>query len=646
MGTTLYGNTTDDMGFYERMVKLPNGDLLATWNREFPVATGWSGMKSFYFYKSSDGGNTWTHYSTLDPSSYTGLSRDKMGMCGLYVFPQALGDFPAGTLLFATSDWNSSSAYCIHLWRSTDGGATWTLHGNLAPRGTNASTVWEPEFSVSSDGRLVCYYSDERQAGYDQCLALETSSDGGLTWSNYTIIVGESDPNWVRGQNESLWRPGMPRVTKLPNGTYFMAYENIAAGHGGIITCRTSSDGINWGNAANLGTAVTAASGESAYQCPAIACVDDGTPYGRLFLRGMNDSCSPSLCFTSTDGGSTWGLIDAPLTAVRKEAVGSAWSGTFVAIGNRLIELNNAYNGSYNEIRCGSGLLYGNQLIVSDADYRLVNTANNYCIDDAGGSTEWGNQLILWPANNLKTQQWHTTQTAAEDYFTLICNFSNLALDNPNGSLTVGQHMVQWDINYSNAQKWRFVPTGTGSFRIQNQRSGYYLDTENQSTASHAYLVQNSYSNSSTQKWTVERVYEIARLRSSNISDCHVYHNSSGRLLIANASTTMGLSSSQWRVVPGIADANCVSFESVDQPGYYLRHYEGNAILSQNDGTTTFAQDATWRKHSALDGAGGVSFETYNYSGIYLRHYNSYLIISQISTALERQDASFFMTLQ
>lgn len=644
VGTTFYGNTTDNRCFYERAVKLPNGDLLATWQRAFPIATNWTGMKSFYFYKSSDNGKTWSYVSELDPSSYAGLSRDKMGMPGLYVLPQALGNYPAGTILFATSDWNTNSSYCLHIWRSSDNGATWTLHGNLAARGTGSQSVWEPEFTVSSDGRLVCYYSDERQAGYDQCISLETSSDGGVTWSNYSILAGQYDADWVRGVDPSLWRPGMPRVLKLKDGTYFMAYENIAEGYGGIISCRTSADGINWGGQTLLGTTVTS-SGCSAYQCPMVTWIDDGSTYGRIFLRGMNDTCSPSLCFTSTDKGSTWQLIDAPLTAVRDESVASGWSGTFLSVGSKLVEINNSYNDTYNEIRCGTGILYGNQLVVSGADYKITNLASGYCIDDAGGSLDWGNQLIQWSDNGLHTQSWHSVNVTGE-YFAWICNFSSLAMDNPSGSLTSGTRIQQWDVNYSPAQCWKLIPDGSGHFKIQNEYSGLYLDTEGQSTALHAYIIQNASSASNTQKWVVQRIYEIARLRSSNISDCHVYHDSSNNVLIANESTSLSLKSSQWRIVPGIADSSCISFESVDNPGYYLRHYNGNVIISQNDGSSVFKSDATWRVHAALDGSGGVSFETYNFSGIYMRHYNSYLIISQISTSLDQQDASFFMTYQ
>lgn len=646
-GTLIYGNSDDDRCFYERMVQLPNGDLLATWQREFPLVTDWSGMKSFYFYKSSDQGKTWTFLSELDPSDHPGLSRDKMGMPGLFVLPQQMGEYPAGTILFATSDWDINAEYCVHIWRSTDNGQTWTLHSSLAPRGedtvSGTASVWEPEFIVSSDGHLVCFYSDERQPGFDQCLAYEVSTDGGVTWDGYTIIAGEYDEDWRRGIDPSLWRPGMPRVLKLKDGTYFMAYENIAAGHNGIVTCRTSSNGIDWGPVTTVGTPVTA-EGTAAYQCPEIAYIDDGSTYGRIFLRGMNDTCSSSQLFASSDKGQTWQLIDAPLTSVRQESVGSGWSGTLVAASNKLIELNNCFNGSFNEIRCGSGTLYGDQLIVDGADYKVVNAASGLCLDDAGGSMDWGNEMILWESNGLETQSWNFAN--GPDGYTLVCNFSGLALDNPNGSLTAGTRIVQWDKNYSTAQQWRLAPQGDGTFKIQNVASGLYLDTEGSSTQAHAYVVQNHESSSATQTWTLERIFETVRLRSSNINDCHVYHDGAGNVLIANKTTALPYSSSLWRAVPGLADANGVSFESVDQPGYYLRHYEGKLIISQDDGSEIFKQDATWRMSAGLADPDGASFASYNISGTYMRHFNSYLMISPVSTELEKADATFMLAWQ
>ena len=634
-GITIYGDSSHKNSFYERVVRLDNGDLLATWMREFPINTNWSGMLNPQFYKSTDEGKTWNLCSELVPENY-GISKDKIGMPGMYVFPQSVGGFPAGTILYATSDWNAESDYCIHIWRSTDRGNSWQLHGELAPRGNRS--VWEPEFAISSDGRLICYYSDERQPGYDQCISYEISNDGGLTWGGYTIVAGEYEEGWTVGISEGNWRPGMPRVLKLKNGTYLMAYENICAEPNGIITVRHSADGIDWGNPMELGIQVT--DGESiARQCPMIAWIDDGSENGRIFLRGMNDNCSPSQCFTSTDNGYTWSVIDAPLTAVRNEGVGSGWSGTFLAIGNKLLEINNYYNGSYNEIRCATGVLYGNQMIISGADYRIVNTASGLCMDNPAGSMEQGTRMIVWSDNGLKTQSWHF-EDMENGLYKIRNNHSGLILDNANGSGQSGSAVQQWEDNGALAERWTLENAGDGFFRIKNRAGELYIDAENQSAELHANLVQLPYSDSATQKWRIERIYEKTRFESCNISGTFIRHTN-GNIIISKEFTNLPIQDSEWRVVSGLADSSCISIESVNYPGYYLRHCNGKLQLSEDDGSALMRADATWRLQSGLADNRQVSLESYNIAGNYLRHRDGVLYISEIFTDLDRADATF-----
>lgn len=635
-GTTIYGDTSNRNSFYERAVELSNGDLLATWMREFPLNTNWAGMQNPQFYKSSDEGKTWNICSEIIPENY-GISGDKLGMPGLYVFPQALGNYPAGTILYASSDWNREDDYCIHIWRSTDNGSSWQLHSELAPRGNRS--VWEPEFAVSADGRLICYYSDERQEGYDQCIAYEISNDGGLTWGGYTIVAGEYEAGWTAGVSEGNWRPGMPRILQLKDGSYIMAYENISAVPNRAISIRHSADGLEWGGQLEYGIIVT--DGEyTAHQCPMIALIDDGTTYGRLFLRGMNDDCSPSQCFTSTDNGYTWSLIDAPLTAVRNESVGSGWSGTFLALDDKLLEINNYYNGTYNEIRCATGMLYGNQLIVSGADYKIVNSSNGLCMDDPAGSLVQGTQMILWTENGMKTQSWHL-EDMGTGLYKIKSNYSNLVLDNVNGSNQSGSVVQQWEDNGASAERWMLEMAGNGLFRIKNQAGGLYLDTANQSTDLHAGLVQTPYSNSNTQKWGLERIYEKTRFESYNISGTFIRHASNGDIIIDNQFTSLPLQDSEWRIVAGLADASCISIESVNCPGYYLRHCNGKLQLSADDGTSLMKADATFIVQDGLANAEMISLESYNIPGNYIRHRNGILYISTISSDLDRADATF-----
>lgn len=634
-GTTIYGDAGTPHCFYERMVQLPDGTLLATWLREFPVNSGWAGMQAPQFFASTDGGGTWSLRSEITPEN-DGISRDKLGMPGLFVLPQQLGEYPAGTILYAVSDWDTENEYTIHIWRSTDQGASWQLHSQLAPRA--GRSTWEPEFAVSADGRLVCYYSDERQSGYDQCIAYEVSADGGVSWGGYTIVAGEYEEGWVPGVSEGNWRPGMPRVQKLRDGSYLMAHENINADPNGAVTLRRSADGLSWGDALELGSLVTTGAA-TAFQCPTLALVDDGSRYGRLFLRGMNDDCSPSFCFTSTDNGYTWSLIDAPLTAVRNESRGSSWSGTFIASGARLMELNNYFNGEYNEIRFGTGTLYGDQLVVSGADYKLVNTASGLCMDDPAGSMEQGTQMILWTDNSLKTQSWHLEEDAGA--YKLRCNYSGLVLDNREGSSEPGAVVRQWEDNGAPAERWALEACGDGAFRIKNVYGGLYIDVESGQEPLHAPLVQMPLSDSATQKWRLERIYEIVRLGSYNISGTFVRHAADGTVRIDSEFTAQPLKDSEWRVVPGLADSSCVSLESVNRPGCYLRHRDGRLTLSQDDGTDLMHGDATWKRVPGLADAGCVSLESYNIPGNYIRHRDGVLYITGITSQLDQADATF-----
>jgi len=103
-------------------------------------------------------------------------------------------------------------------------------------------------------------------------------------------------------------------------------------------------------------------------------------------------------------------------------------------------------------------------------------------------------------------------------------------------------------------------------------------------------------------------------------------------------------SDSQWRVVPGLADPNAVSFESKSKPGFYLRHYNYLLRIDQSDGSSTFRADATFYQVPGLANGGWSSFRSYNVTNYYMRHQDGLLRISPISSDLDRQDATFQIT--
>ncbi|WP_276354208.1 AbfB domain-containing protein [Cohnella caldifontis] len=100
---------------------------------------------------------------------------------------------------------------------------------------------------------------------------------------------------------------------------------------------------------------------------------------------------------------------------------------------------------------------------------------------------------------------------------------------------------------------------------------------------------------------------------------------------------------SRFRMVPGLADSAGVSFESVNFPGYYLRHYNYVLRLDRNDGSSIFQQDATFYQTAGLANASQASFKSYNFPTYYIRQSSYQLRIDPISTATEKQDATFIV---
>jgi len=77
-----------------------------------------------------------------------------------------------------------------------------------------------------------------------------------------------------------------------------------------------------------------------------------------------------------------------------------------------------------------------------------------------------------------------------------------------------------------------------------------------------------------------------------------------------------------WKIVPGLADSSCYSFESRNYPGEYLRHRDFRVYREAGDGSALFRADATF---CAVPGSGGVRLSASNFPGQYLRHYHAEL---------------------
>ncbi len=106
----------------------------------------------------------------------------------------------------------------------------------------------------------------------------------------------------------------------------------------------------------------------------------------------------------------------------------------------------------------------------------------------------------------------------------------------------------------------------------------------------------------------------------------------------------VGSADAQFTVRPGLADPDAVSVESVNFPGFFLRHQGNTLILGSDDNSDSFAADATWWLRPGLAESSLISFEAYNMPGSYIGKQFGVTALFQLTdttTTIQREDATF-----
>ncbi|MBT2234303.1 alpha-L-arabinofuranosidase B [Nonomuraea sp. NEAU-A123] len=97
--------------------------------------------------------------------------------------------------------------------------------------------------------------------------------------------------------------------------------------------------------------------------------------------------------------------------------------------------------------------------------------------------------------------------------------------------------------------------------------------------------------------------------------------------VITSSSSSLDKSDASWIVRSGLAGSSCLSFESRNYPGDYLRHQNYQLYRQHNDGSSLFAADATFCPQTGKSGQ-GTSFASYNFPTRFIRHYNNIVYIA------------------
>jgi len=96
---------------------------------------------------------------------------------------------------------------------------------------------------------------------------------------------------------------------------------------------------------------------------------------------------------------------------------------------------------------------------------------------------------------------------------------------------------------------------------------------------------------------------------------------------VSSGSSALDKNDASWIVRRGLANPSCVSFESRNYPGDFLRHSNFQLFRQPMDGSALFRADATFCPEAGKSGQ-GMSFRSFNFSTRYLRHFNNTLYIA------------------
>ncbi|KAH7369515.1 alpha-L-arabinofuranosidase [Rhexocercosporidium sp. MPI-PUGE-AT-0058] len=84
-----------------------------------------------------------------------------------------------------------------------------------------------------------------------------------------------------------------------------------------------------------------------------------------------------------------------------------------------------------------------------------------------------------------------------------------------------------------------------------------------------------------------------------------------------------------WTVRSGLSDKDCVSFESADTPGSYIRFQNATLVLNASDGSKEFNEDATFCTEKGLTGSNSNSIRSWNHPTRYIRNFDNATVAAE-----------------
>ncbi|MDT0461462.1 alpha-L-arabinofuranosidase B [Streptomyces gibsoniae] len=202
------------------------------------------------------------------------------------------------------------------------------------------------------------------------------------------------------------------------------------------------------------------------------------------------------------------------------------------------------------------------------------------------------------------------------------------------GALTTTYSGPEPSVNgggYSPMKQEGAIVLGTGGDNSNGSIGSFFegvmtagIPTDAADNAVQANIVSVGYGGPTGSTGTLTPGSEISlRATTSCCTGDYIRHQDDAAVISSVTSGSSGLDKNDatWIVRRGLADSSCVSFESRNYPGDFLRHQNFRLYRQPMNGSALFRADATFCPVTGKSGT-GTSFASYNYPGKYLRHYD------------------------